>query len=82
MSWKLLEYKFAYYHPKLLHSSWRNDMVISDAEYDALENHYRAKCEEEDIDPTVADMVGFNKDRPSCWLVCRKLMSEKGAELK
>jgi hypothetical protein len=78
MAWKILEYKFAYYQYARLHPSWKDEMVISDVAYDALEAHYRIKCEEEDVEPSAADMVDFNFDKASCRLVALKLSNPKG----
>lgn len=78
MSWKLLEYKFAYYQYAHLHPDWKDDMIVPDAEYDALENEYRKLCEEEGVEPTAADMVDFDLSRSCCRIVALKLSSPKG----
>lgn len=76
LSWLILELKLAYYRPDLLHSDWK-ELAVADTMYDKLESEYRKLCEELGVDPTSADMVGFDLSRPSCQLVARKLGKAK-----
>jgi hypothetical protein len=78
MSWKILEYKFAYYQCARLHPSWKDETVVPDAVYDDLEDQYRLLCKEKNVEPSAADMVGFNFEKASCRLVALKLSNPKG----
>jgi hypothetical protein len=73
LCWKILEYKAVYYYPHKIHKTWKKRLTIPDEKYDILENQYRALCQEFDVEPTAADMVGFDQKRPSCKLVLAKL---------
>ena len=86
LGWQLLELKFAYYYPSLLHSSWEKLALVSDYCYDILEDEYfelsklvRGKRVEETI---IGSMVGFDlegKVSASCKLVAEKLHAERPA---
>lgn len=39
-SWKILKYKLAYYYPERVHLDWIEELTISDADYDSLEQRY------------------------------------------
>lgn len=70
LSWYILESKAKYYGVV-------GGKIDSDEVYDGFEAEYRQLCEELNIKPTAADMVGFDESRPSCQLVLAKLSSQK-----
>jgi len=69
LSWAILGYKAAYYHPELLSPKGLAKLTITDAEYDLLEEEYRALGAILQRPLTAVDMVGFDQNRPSCRLV-------------
>lgn len=79
LSWQILEYKFAYYHPKKLHPSW-NHLVIPDSSYDKKERLYYRLAKKLGRKPTAALAVGFPRDTPSGELVENKLSSKRRIE--
>jgi hypothetical protein len=96
LSWKLIEWKVAYYKPEAIHSSRYGDYDVSDEVYDAAEVRYLTLCRElnarntivhkgwpgfEDVG-TADAMVEFDETRPSVQLVLAKLGSPKATALK
>lgn len=74
LSWKILEWKFAYYHPTLIKDAkTRKKYMIPDTEYDQHEAAYRKLAEKLQEKPTASEMVDFDFDRPACQLVVRRL---------
>ena len=69
LGWLLLEHKCRYY------VTIRD--IIPDAEYDKLEDEYKALAKKLGRASTACDMVGFDLSRPSCMLVLHKLTGEK-----
>jgi hypothetical protein len=59
LSWKLIEWKVAYYFPEKVHKTWRKDCEVSDETYDAAEVRYltlvRKLREQRAADPLYAD---------------------------
>ena len=93
LTWKLIEYKVAYYLPDRVHYSRRDDYDIPDAEYDELEREYLTLCRKfdrpntlvhkgypgfEDIDNKHA-MMEVDESRYSVQLVLSKLGTRKSA---
>ena len=76
LSWQLLEFKFAYYCPELLHKDWQH-LKVSDEVYDKLEDEYLMLSRQLRLPPTVIEMVGFDDDTPSGRLVFSKLSKRK-----
>lgn len=66
LSWRILELKLGYYRPELVNKELLPQITVPDAEYDKLEDEYRKLCAAEGVEPTAADMVDFDVDRPSC----------------
>lgn len=77
ISWQLLEYKLAYYHPHLIHDDWKKEVMVEDSVYDKLEDEYKQMCKDLNVEPTASAMVGFDFTRPSCKLVVFKLSNPK-----
>lgn len=73
LSWKILEFKCAYYRPDLVHGDSLPKYTVPDVVYDKLESEYKELCGKLGESPTASDMVGFDLDRPSCRLVVKKL---------
>lgn len=69
LGWLLLEHKCRYY------VTIRD--IIPDAEYDKLEDEYKALAQKLGRTSTACDMVGFDLSRPSCKLVLHKLTGGK-----
>ncbi len=70
LGWRILENKFVYYV--------RPDRAgITDVEYDNMECEYRQLAEKLDLEPTAANMVGFQTSKPSCQLVMKKFDEQK-----
>lgn len=96
LSWKLIEWKVAYYHPELVHATRRSDYEVSDEVYDESERRYLTLCRElgqpntvvhkchpgfEDI-PMDAAMMEVDRTRPSVQRVINKLSSSKKRKRK
>lgn len=58
LGWLILEAKYAYYV--------KDDPLYEDHVYDQMERKYDALAKVLGVAPTVADMIGFDEDRPSC----------------
>ena len=91
LSWRLIEWKVAYYKPEKVHKTRRKDYEVSDDEYDAAEVRYLTLCRKlkqpntivhkgwpgfEDLDAAQA-MMEVDETRPSVQLVMAKLGSPK-----
>lgn len=91
LSWRLIEWKVAYYTPEAVHPSRRGDFEVSDEVYDAAEVRYLTLCRAlnrrntivhkgwpgfEDVGTEHA-MMEVDAGRPSVQLVMRKLGSPK-----
>lgn len=70
LSWKLLKHKLMYYHPELVDKSWHKELVITDLEYDTLEQEAKALG--------ISVKVGYPMDSPSGQLVIQKYSKPKG----
>ncbi len=46
LSWKIIEWKIAYYYPHLIHPSRIADHTVSDDEYDKAEVRYLELCKQ------------------------------------
>ena len=68
LRWKRLEYKLFYYEPEAIHNDWREELSISDQEYDRLESVL--------LDAGIDLPVGF-PDTPAGRLVRSKLRKSK-----
>lgn len=91
LSWRLIEWKVAYYRPDLVHRSRRKDYEISDDEYDAFEQRYLLLCRRLDKQNTLVHkaypgfksvgyrhaMIEVDLKRPSVQLVISKLRTPK-----
>lgn len=90
LSWRLIEWKVAYYLPEFVHHSRRNDVTVDDDTYDATERRYLTLCLTLGKNNTVVHKVypGFedvpgtgmmevDQSRPSVQLVLRKLREAK-----
>lgn len=75
LGYRLLESKFTYYHPALVHKDWKH-LSITDAEYDALENEYKALAEELGKNAYTCNLVDF-PDTPSARMVAIRLSNPK-----
>jgi hypothetical protein len=85
LGWWLLEQKAIYYlgfGDGDVHPSWAMHYGVEDAEYDKKERRYEALAFRLGLDPTVSNMVGFDKKRPCCQLVLSKLSKPIPARLK
>jgi hypothetical protein len=67
LSWDIIKHKLMYYRPDLVHSSWYEELSLSDAEYDALEAEYKSQAKS-----YTTNTVGIDLDRPSVRLVISK----------
>ncbi len=91
LTWKIIEWKVAYYRPDLVHRSRVNDYTISDDEYDKSEIRYleltrllgfrnylvhKGYPGFEDLGIEYA-MFEIDESRPSIQLVINKLCSKK-----
>lgn len=65
LGWQIIEAKYRYYG--------KDDAVLKDHEYDALEREYDALAKELGEEPTAANMVGYNGLRPSAQLAADKV---------
>lgn len=91
LSWKLIEWKAAYYQPECVHPSRLSDVTATDDEYDAAEVRYLTLCRKLDKTNTVVHkpypgfedliteraMVELDETRPSVQLAMRKLSTPK-----
>lgn len=91
LSWRLIEWKVAYYKGDLVNPARRKDYEVSDDEYDAAEVRYLTLCRELMMPNTIVHKAwpGFNdvgyehammevdESRPSVQLVISKLSSPK-----
>ena len=77
LCWRLLEHKAAYYMPDKIHESWKESLIIPDADYDQLENEYREIAKYIGREPTSSDTVGFPSDSPTGKLIMAKLSAKK-----
>jgi hypothetical protein len=91
LSWKLIEWKVAYYKPEAVHPSRRKDYVIDDETYDAHERRYMTLCRklglpntvvhkqypEFPVEPQDRPMMEVDVERNSVKLVLNKLGSRK-----
>lgn len=96
LSWKIIEWKVAYYKPEHVHPSRRKDYEVSDEVYDEAEVRYLTLCRKLDHLNTVVhkgwpgfeDLVGphtmveVDEDRYSVRLVISKLSSPKRTRRK
>ena len=82
LSWWLIEQKFLYYCSGDAHPSWEKFYAATDAEYDEKEQRYRDLCDMLGTGPYTYEMVGFDKSRPSCQLVMKKLSEPMPESLK
>lgn len=80
LGWQLLELKFAYYHPDMIHNSWTHLTKISDVTYDRLEYEYSDLCEKHNNPNKIYNMVGFDDSTPSARIVVTKLKNPKQAK--
>jgi NAD-dependent DNA ligase len=69
LSWKILEHKCHYY--------MFSRPIISDYQYDQLEQQYDALAEELGLPKSASDMVDFDVKRPACFEVYQKLLRQK-----
>ncbi len=69
LSWKILEAKYAYY---ILQNP-----IMEDFEFDEMALEYEDLCAIFGEEPTATNMVGFDKNRPSCRLVMQKMEKKK-----
>jgi hypothetical protein len=76
-SWDIIALKVAYYDSARVHPSWQKYLDRSDAEYDQLEDVYRAHG-----GSYSCDMVGIDTTRPSVRVVLDRLAKPKGAFAK
>jgi hypothetical protein len=91
LTWRIIEWKVAYYRPEAVHESRRADLVITDEAYDAAELRYLTLCRLlgrwntlvhkdypgfEDV-PSHNAMQEVDERRPSVQLVMSKLRSPK-----
>lgn len=91
LSWRLIEYKVAYYAGQHVHKSRKADCDVSDDTFDAYEKRYLTLCRElgepntlvhkrypgfEDLDGLGA-MMEVDYSRPSVQLVISKLQTPK-----
>jgi hypothetical protein len=96
LSWKIIEWKVAYYKPECVHPQRRKDYEVTDDEYDAAEVRYLTLCRQlghrnsvvhkkwpgfEDLDYSNA-MMEVDETRPSVQLVMAKLNSPKPRKRK
>jgi len=75
LSWKILEYKFMYYHPDRVDPKFHEALTISDFEYDKLESEYKSLCQELNKKSTATDMIGFPVSKgttPSTDIIVKK----------
>jgi hypothetical protein len=90
LSWKLIEWKVAYYRPEKVHPSRRKDYEVSDADYDKASHRYMVLCRELKRPNTIVhdtgvefedvpdlSMMEIDENRPSVQRVLRKLGSPK-----
>jgi hypothetical protein len=93
LTWKLIEWKVAYYKPEAIHSSRLGDFEVSDEVYDAAELRYLTLCRklgkrntivhkgwpgfQDLLGPPNTPMMEVDTDRPSVQLVLAKLGSPK-----
>ena len=68
LSWKILEAKFAYYHPELC-----KVRPIADDKYDKMEDTYKKLCKLLKVNPTACNSVGFPTERACARLIMSKL---------
>jgi hypothetical protein len=54
LSWDLIGYKLFYYHPELVHDSWKSKLDIPDSTYDEKEKDYLRLCLKLEKENTVA----------------------------
>lgn len=94
LSWRLIEWKVAYYKPEAVHSSRYGDYTVSDDAYDAAEVRYLTLCRELGKPNTIVhkgwpgfeDLIGphtmmeVDTSRPSVQLVMAKLGSIKAGK--
>lgn len=87
LSWKLIEWKIAYYMPEKVHSSRIDDLTVDDDYYDHKERRYLTLCRRLDLANTIVHkrhpgyrdvgtkhaMIEVDKDRPSVKLALWKL---------
>ncbi len=91
LSWRLIEWKVAYYLPERVHVSWGEAFTVSDEEYDRAEVRYLTLCRKlqrpntvvhkewpgfEDISLEHA-MTEVDETRPSVQLVITKLSNRR-----
>jgi len=77
LAWAIIELKISYYRPDLIHPSWSAVVSQSDAFYDSLEDEYRLLCKLNGAEPSAADMVGVDLEKPSCRLAVNMLSQPK-----
>jgi hypothetical protein len=87
LSWRLIEWKVAYYRPEYVHPTRMASVTVSDEQYDEAELRYLALCRELGQPNTVVhkaypgyedlvqewSMMEIDEARPSVQLVLRKL---------
>lgn len=91
LSWKLIEWKVAYYLPEKVHASRIDDYTIDDDVYDQHERHYLTLCRQLGKPNTIVHkghpgfddvsmrdaMMEVDVSRPSVQLVLKKLGAPK-----
>jgi hypothetical protein len=96
LSWRLIEWKVAYYKGDLVNPARRKDYEVSDDEYDAAEVRYLTLCRQLKMPNTIVHkgwpgfedvgyehaMMEVDEDRPSVRLVISKLSSPKARPRK
>lgn len=91
LSWKIIEWKVAYYRPHLVHETRLQSLVITDDEFEKHERRYLDLCRQLNKYNTVVHdgiaghypdvnsehaMMEIEEDRPSVKLVLAKLSRE------
>jgi len=78
LGWAIIELKIAYYHPHLIHESWKSTVFQPDSFYDALEDEYRKLSNVFGRAASACDMVGADFERPSVRLALSLIGQPKG----
>lgn len=81
LGWAIIELKIAYYYPTLVHESWHPYVFRPDAVYDGIEDEYRKLTAQLGQNPSAADMVGADFEKPSCRLALTLISKPKSTNI-
>ncbi len=78
LGWAIIEWKIIYYYSHLVHSSWKDSLMITNNAYDAAEIAYERLAAELGEEPITTSIPGIDMSRASVKSAVEKLSQKKG----